>query len=79
MNFRLTKNARIRTVVGFLSITLGLMEILNPGPSRRWQWLRDWVAYFAGDYGYAGLLICIGIFFVSWAVLESLNARGDGK
>jgi hypothetical protein len=76
VSINLTKAARIRVVVGFLAITLGLMDLINPSVSDRWRWLRDWMTSIGGAYGYSILLMCIGAAFILWAVLESRKIEG---
>lgn len=75
----LTSSARIRFVVGFLAITLGLMDLINPSVSSKWKWFREWMISVGGEYGYAVLLLCIGTIFLIWAILESLSAKGGSK
>lgn len=79
MKIRLTKVARIRIVVGTAAICLGLMNIARPSTSQRFAWLRDILREFGGQHGYTGFLFLLGILFIFWAILESINSDKDDQ
>ena len=72
---KLPAGARIRVVVGVMSITLGLMDLINPTVSVKWRWLRELAVSLVGPYGYAILLICIGSAFLVWSSFEIKNSK----
>jgi hypothetical protein len=78
-NFKFSKAGRIRVVVGSFAICLGWMEYITPSTSTKFEWLRRLAIQALGESGYVLVLILIGLFSVSWAVIDAELSRREEK
>lgn len=67
-NKTLTFAGRVRVILGCMSICLAFMDLSSPITSYKLKWLREWMNFGFGAYGFFLLLILIGIFFLLWAI-----------